>query len=58
LENLEDVESSAFGLRPSKDRFLENRKESIGFSELALQPRIVRDSVFLHTWQDVKVFFF
>jgi hypothetical protein len=58
MENLEDVESSVLGFRPGQDQFLENRKESIVYSELALQPRIVRDSVFLQTWQDVKVFLF
>jgi len=58
LENLEDVESSALGLRPGKDRVLEDRKESIVYSELALLPSRVRNSVFLQTWQDVKVFFF
>jgi len=58
LENLEDVESSALGLRPGKDQVLVDRKESIVYSELALQPRRVRDLVFLQTWQDVKVFFF
>jgi len=47
LENLEDIESSALGLRPGKDRVLEDREESVVYSELALQPSRVRDSVFL-----------
>jgi len=57
LKNLEDVESSALGLRPGKGRILEDW-ESVVFSALGLRPGGTQVTVFLQTWEGIKVFFF